>query len=163
MANYKVTDTELTSVANAIRTKGGTSSQLEFPGGFVNAINAISGGGGSLGEFSQCDYVDVQTADQTLLSVTNPLGVMPKQVRIKALTDPGDLTKIGAAMLDPYCGCAYLYEAPAGSGTYVFSPTETLTTSVHTYVMNANDLSVRRYGAAFTWDTSVTYRVYFYA
>ena len=118
---------------------------------------------GSLGEFSQYDYVDVQTADQTLLSVTNPLGVMPKQVRIKALTDPDDVTKIGAGMFDQYCGCAYAYETPAGSGTYVFRPTETLTTSTLTYVMNASNLYVRRYGAGFTWSTSVTYRVYFYA
>lgn len=45
MANYKVTDTELTSVANAIRTKGGTQAQLEWPTGFVSAVNDISGGG----------------------------------------------------------------------------------------------------------------------
>ena len=39
-------DSDLTSVANAIRTKGGTSASLAFPSGFVSAINAISGGGG---------------------------------------------------------------------------------------------------------------------
>lgn len=39
-------DTDLTSVANAIRTKGGTSAQLAFPADFVSAIAAISGGGG---------------------------------------------------------------------------------------------------------------------
>lgn len=32
---------DLTSVANAIRTKGGTSAQLAFPSGFVSAINNI--------------------------------------------------------------------------------------------------------------------------
>ena len=47
MASYKVTDTELTSIANAIRTKGGTHSQLEFPTEFVSAIQAIPKGGGS--------------------------------------------------------------------------------------------------------------------
>lgn len=36
-------DADLTSVANAIRTKGGTSAQLAFPSGFVSAIGAISG------------------------------------------------------------------------------------------------------------------------
>lgn len=39
-------DADLTSVANAIRTKGGTSAQLAFPAGFVSAVQAISGGGG---------------------------------------------------------------------------------------------------------------------
>lgn len=34
-------DTDLTSVADAIRTKGGTSASLAFPSGFVSAINAI--------------------------------------------------------------------------------------------------------------------------
>ena len=45
MADYLVTDTELTGIANAIRTKGGTSAQLAFPTGFVSAIGAIPAGG----------------------------------------------------------------------------------------------------------------------
>lgn len=40
-------NSDLTSVANAIRTKGGTSAQLAFPAGFVSAIEAIPTGGGS--------------------------------------------------------------------------------------------------------------------
>ena len=39
--NYLTTDTELTSVANAIREKGGTSSTLEYPQGFIDAIQNI--------------------------------------------------------------------------------------------------------------------------
>lgn len=45
MANYIVSDTSLGSVADAIRTKGGTSAPLEYPQGFIDAIDAISGGG----------------------------------------------------------------------------------------------------------------------
>ena len=45
MADYLVTDTELISIADAIRTKGGTSADLSFPTEFVSAINAISAGG----------------------------------------------------------------------------------------------------------------------
>ena len=48
MADYLTTDTELTSVANAIRTKGGTSEQLVYPTGFVSAIEAIPTGGSSV-------------------------------------------------------------------------------------------------------------------
>ena len=40
-------DSDLTSVANAIRTKGGTSASLAFPAGFVSAVQAIPTGGGS--------------------------------------------------------------------------------------------------------------------
>lgn len=46
MSNYIVSDTDLTSVANAIRTKGGTSAQLAFPADFVQAIEDIETGGG---------------------------------------------------------------------------------------------------------------------
>lgn len=40
-------DTDLTSVADAIRTKGGTSASLAFPSGFVTAIGNIPTGGGA--------------------------------------------------------------------------------------------------------------------
>ena len=45
MSNYIVSDTSLGSVADAIRTKGGTSAPLTYPQGFIDAIDAISGGG----------------------------------------------------------------------------------------------------------------------
>lgn len=38
-------DADLTSVANAIRTKGGTSAQLAFPAGFISAIQNLGGDG----------------------------------------------------------------------------------------------------------------------
>ena len=37
-------DSDLTSVANAIRAKGDTSAALAFPGGFVQAIADIQAG-----------------------------------------------------------------------------------------------------------------------
>lgn len=48
MSDYKVTDSELISIANAIRTKGGTSSPLAFPNGFTSAVEAIPAGGSSI-------------------------------------------------------------------------------------------------------------------
>jgi len=41
MPKYLVDGSDLTSVANAIRTAGGTSDSLIFPNGFVNAIGNI--------------------------------------------------------------------------------------------------------------------------
>ena len=38
-------DSDLTSIANAIRTKGGTSASLDFPEDFIDAIDAIPTGG----------------------------------------------------------------------------------------------------------------------
>lgn len=46
MAYRKVDDISLISVADAIRSKGGTSDELVFPDGFVTAISAIQAGGG---------------------------------------------------------------------------------------------------------------------
>ena len=58
MANYLTTDTDLTAVADAIRTKGGTNATLTFPSGFVSAINAIpsGGGGGSSASISSANF-----------------------------------------------------------------------------------------------------------
>ena len=47
MADYVVSDTSLTGVADAIRQRGGTSSPLEFPTGFETAIASIPSGGSS--------------------------------------------------------------------------------------------------------------------
>lgn len=44
MANYTVTDTELTDIADAIIAKAGLSGQLEFPDDFVDGIESISTG-----------------------------------------------------------------------------------------------------------------------
>lgn len=60
MAYRKVNDTSLASVADAIRSKGGTSDALVFPGGFVSAISAIQTDGGGDGD------VPVYTGDYTV-------------------------------------------------------------------------------------------------
>lgn len=49
-------DSDLTSVANAIRAKSGGSSQLAFPAGFVSEIQAIPSGGGSSNRIDSDNY-----------------------------------------------------------------------------------------------------------
>lgn len=44
MADYKVTDTQLVQIADAIRSKGGTSASIVFPSGFISAVEAIPSG-----------------------------------------------------------------------------------------------------------------------
>ena len=41
---YRAYDSELTSIADAIRQKGGTSADLTYPNGFVTAIQNIQTG-----------------------------------------------------------------------------------------------------------------------
>lgn len=45
MAEYLTNTTDLTAVANAIRAKGGTTTPLVYPNGFVDAISNIKAGG----------------------------------------------------------------------------------------------------------------------
>lgn len=61
-------DSDLTSVANAIRTKGGTSASLAFPADFVSAINAISGGGGDIDALIDNT---IQTVTSNVTSIRN--------------------------------------------------------------------------------------------
>lgn len=68
MANYLTTDTDLNAVADAIRTKGGTSGPLSFPQGFVDAIGAISGGGGGVA-MERGSFI-ATTADSLTIPVT---------------------------------------------------------------------------------------------
>lgn len=60
-------DANLTSVANAIRTKGGTSASLSFPGGFVDAVNAIEAGssGYTADDIAERKIGGVITSDKT--------------------------------------------------------------------------------------------------
>ena len=65
MANYTTTDTELTSVADAIRLKGGTQSPLVYPTGFVTAIGNIPSSGGT-----DTSDATMTSGDQMLSGVT---------------------------------------------------------------------------------------------
>ena len=67
MAYRKVDDTSLSSVADAIREKGGTSDALVFPDGFVSAIEAIKAGGGGGGSSVVTKDVNFYDYDGTLL------------------------------------------------------------------------------------------------
>jgi len=60
-------DAGLTSVANAIRTKGGTSADLAFPAGFVSAVNAIPTGGSPTGT----KQISITENGTTTYDVTN--------------------------------------------------------------------------------------------
>lgn len=82
MANYIASDTDLTAVANAIRTKVGTSAELEFPSGFVSAVQEIeTGGGGELpSSISVIDGGEFTFASNTLSTyhISHSLGVVPR-------------------------------------------------------------------------------------
>ena len=78
MAEYLVQGASLTTVADAIREKGGTTAPLSFPDGMAGAIRSIqSGGGGDL------SAVDVYIADFTSdADLTVTAGAVDKYARI---------------------------------------------------------------------------------
>lgn len=59
-------DSDLTSVANAIRTKGGTSANLAFPVDFISAIGNISSGGGSETETVEIEVSAYKSYDSAM-------------------------------------------------------------------------------------------------
>ena len=71
MADNKVVNTtqleaDLTSVANAIREKAGSTDSLAFPDGFVSAIGGILGMPSEIAELSTGVYVPASSANLTL-------------------------------------------------------------------------------------------------
>lgn len=102
MANYKFVDadqldSDLSSIANVIRKKGGTSASMSFPNGFSSAINAISTGvtvkrypASGLGTF---------TTDSNGVATVN-CGFQPDVVYVKGVQDTdGDGTVSNSAAI----------------------------------------------------------------
>lgn len=77
MAEYLVQGTSLTTVADAIRERGGTTAPLSFPDGMAEAVRNIQSGGGDLSS------VDVYIADFTSSSdLIVTAGAVDKYARI---------------------------------------------------------------------------------
>lgn len=77
MAEYLVQDTSLTTVADAIRERGGTTAPLSFPAGMAEAVRNIQSGGGDL------SAIDVYIADFTSdADLTVTAGAVDKYARI---------------------------------------------------------------------------------
>lgn len=84
MGTKIVQDSSLTSVANAIRTKGGTSSPLEFPSEFVTAINAIPTGTTPTGtkniSIAQNGTITENVADYANAQITTSVPQMQRSI-----------------------------------------------------------------------------------
>lgn len=53
---YSVSSLSLKAIGNAIRAKTGSSDELSFPAGMVQAINGITGSGGGSGDYTDAVY-----------------------------------------------------------------------------------------------------------
>ena len=81
-------DADLTSVANAIRTKSGGSSQLAFPSGFISEIGNIPSGGGGATETLLASGTYTQSTDNTNLVIPVTIsGSFTKITKVFVLKD----------------------------------------------------------------------------
>lgn len=98
-------DADLTSVANAIRTKGGTSAQMAFPAGFVSAVNAIpTGSGYTIDQLLTADFSGEITTNATgifgLLEDSNITGFYaPNVTQIKNSIGSTDFSLANSKLL----------------------------------------------------------------
>lgn len=121
MADYLVTDTELTSVANAIRTKGGTSADLSFPTEFVSAIEAIATGKRiATGTYTATS--NVTSGYVTIETVAN-LGFTPRYVILYRTNIPSAQNHIFASLKIPKHGSSsgWSIQVRRGSSMTTFS------------------------------------------
>lgn len=94
MAKMTVEDTSLTAVADAIRTKGGTTDQLVFPEGFVDAVGNIQTGGVNyLPQVISGDVVDI-TAEM-LQGCTKIADIFRNYQSLKTVEIPEGVTEVG--------------------------------------------------------------------
>lgn len=129
MADYLTTDTELTSIANAIRTKGGTSASLTYPAGFVDAIDAIQTGSTPVLQTKTKSYTPSETAQsETVTADTGYDGLEEVGISVGAISSSyvgsgitrrssSDLSASGATVTAPAGYYASSASKSVASGT----------------------------------------------
>ena len=84
-------DADLSSIANAIRSKGGTSAGLTFPSGFVSAINGIATDSGT---GSATTFVGTHFATDTVKNVTAGQAITVTDIKDEKTGEPFDVKGI---------------------------------------------------------------------
>lgn len=92
-------DSKLTTVADAIRTAGGTTATMSFPTGMIDAISSLSSGGGITPSGNKA--ITATTSTQTGIDVTNyaTVSVAPTPSETKSVTTNGDVTPSSGKLL----------------------------------------------------------------
>ena len=115
MTVYTVTDEQLTSIANAIRRRAGTTEDIAFPGGFVNSI---------LYKIPEASWYGLETVDLTLTETksSNVTIAAYRTGTVQYITNadvPGDMIIINDK---PLCYIDYQNispEPPSGLAIYI--------------------------------------------
>lgn len=128
LVNATSLDNGLTSIADAIRTKGGTSADLTFPDGFVDAVEAIPTGGSS-DTFAQICNRTISSYESTELLII-PTNTLRSNTTLTSIKAP-NLENLGSYALGGFRGAVIALPGFKGNGNtdgYYFSGATTLTT-----------------------------------
>lgn len=127
-------DADLTSVANAIRTKGGTSAQMAFPTGFVSAVNAIPVAGETPninGKKFDCGTFTFAEDTNAVQTINHNLGIYPEAIFVWSYNFPKSIEENYAMVgimkftnFDDSSGAGYVHTA---NNTYSFGTTASAT------------------------------------
>lgn len=99
MANeYLINSDDMTSVADAIRAKGGTSEALVFPSGFVSAVQAIHAGSGGGIEMLTGSFTPAERVTEYTIELDQPISNIIIVQSIPA-TQSGESTTYGKALV----------------------------------------------------------------
>ena len=155
-------DSDLTSVANAIRTKSGGSGQLAFPSGFVSEIGNIPSGGGSSKE--EFDVIPASTTD-TITLQTGLQSIDNFLIRIKSEDATYDTTQkilytkhyvvnnkgIAISGANAYAGSERAYKTDGALDWWNYRGTYTLSDGVLTVKNEGNSLNNIKFKAGATY------------
>ena len=133
-------DANLASIAEAIRTKGGTTDQLVFPAGFISAIEAISAGS----SFSLPSKITNFAVDSVAISygrtdakLSHSLGVVPTAAILIAQNarNPGAGTSYHEVEIS-YGKANYFLQFSAPTDQFADGKVEYANLSISTYKKN---------------------------
>lgn len=159
MSTYLVDDSDLTSVADAIRTAGGTSASLTFPSEFVSAIAALAGGGSGITEYETGTYTPTSDIARPTINFSNTHTNPPS---IIVLADANQ-TLAAAANANLYF--TYIdHERLFGYGWPYSTSARRYGAALYCYKQSngiSNSQSTFSYSSTNTTDTSTSYPRYF--
>lgn len=168
MSNYLVTDTDLTSVASAIRMKGGTSVQLSFPNDFIQAINAINTGG--ITEYESGTWTPSSNIARGTINFSNSHSAPPSVIFLSDVTNDTNTTSntnFVFIYLDAYrtFGSIFPYSSTAKrysviSYIYRASSTTSLSNGNVLTSYSSNNTSATNYDYSRYWATNTEFHPY---